>query len=216
MSEKPQNGDQGSFIERKYAWHEHNTPQTQRDWESYPYLLALKDKEASFWKGKEILDVGSAIKYSDPEYTFPGATVRAIDPHFENIYNSAHEVRTGIAQDIPYEDNKFDLVVSSHAVPQHVFPRDVPECIAEMLRVMKPTGEIRMSPCVEDSDITSEIRRNLENSGFEVNFLERELNGKKSVTVIKAREDMAKKPTLKDDGVHSFKKWVEEYLSASN
>lgn len=90
------NGDLNQDGERKYGWLEYASPQTCREWGSYLYIFGIGAKPPEFWKGKEILDVGSGEKFDDPSQSFPEATVRAIDPHFENIHNSAHEKKTGI------------------------------------------------------------------------------------------------------------------------
>lgn len=161
--------DRGSRIEAAT-----NRPVVSREWDAYPYIFLLQDKEPSYWQGKQILDVGSGQKFMDPENVFPAAKVHAIDPEFRKRIrsNSAHETKVGVVQEIPYDDNKFDLVVSSHAVPQHIFPVDLPRAISEMLRVMKPNGEIRIAPCVKGYDINPELKGKLEAAGFKVEFLD--------------------------------------------
>ncbi len=163
------------------------SPITQREWGSYLYAFDLDKRDKKSWEGKVILDVGGGDKIEDPEIAFPGAKVCVIDPEIGGKikFQSAHEKRKGVVQEIPYDDNKFDLVLSSHAVPQHIFPVYFPRAISEMIRVMKPGGEIRLTPCVEGHDITAEIEVALANSGFEVEFISEKAP---SITVIRPTE----------------------------
>jgi ubiquinone/menaquinone biosynthesis C-methylase UbiE len=162
-------------------------PVTQRDWDGILFDFDLVGVKPEYWTGKTILDVGSGLKMHNPEIAFPGAKVCAVDPQVgARVYSqTAHEVRKGVAQEIPYDDNKFDLVISSHAVPQHVSRPDFLRAISEMIRVMKPGGEIRMTPCVESYDISANLEIALADSGFEVDFIRDE---KKAITIIRLSE----------------------------
>jgi ubiquinone/menaquinone biosynthesis C-methylase UbiE len=159
---------------KKWIRTEKGSPVTEREWDSYPFIFHLpKNNNEAYWHKKKILDVGSGIKFKDPSNTFPGAIVYAIDPefqikyHYSRIpYNSAHHKRIGVVQEIPYDDNTFDHILSSHAVPQHIYPIDLPKAISEMIRVMKPTGDIRLAPCIE-RDVRMEV---FFRAGFVINF----------------------------------------------
>lgn len=163
-------------------------PVTTREWRSYPYIFNLPKRN---WKGVQILDVGTGNKYYDPDNTFPGAVIYGVDPEFsEDTYrgrierNSAHTTRRGVAQILPVDSNKFDYILSSHAVTEHIYPVDRPLAISEMIRVMKPTGEIRLAPCVLSS-IYSEIQA-LEECGFEVDLSQEGTDG--TVAIIRLGE----------------------------
>lgn len=162
-------------------------PTISREWDEYPFIFNLS-QDPTYWKGKKILDVGSGTKFFFPEATFPGATVYAIDPEFPPqrgtriSYNTAHDKRLGVAEEIPYDDGKFDLILSSHAVPQHIPPVNMSRAVSEMLRVMKATGEIRLCPCAE-RDISA-IRRPLEEAGFEIDTTQKGRDG--PITIIRA------------------------------
>lgn len=182
-----ENPERSAQAAKERVTRERGSPVLERSWEWCLYAIGLKDKEKGFWEGKVILDVGSGKKGGNPADTFPGAKVCAVDPEFLapgekpprwtswfhgrilESENTAHEKRWGAVQEIPYDDDKFDLVFSTHAVPQHIMPVDMPRAVLEMLRVMKPTGEVRLVPCVE-RDIGPELKQALEESGFESNI----------------------------------------------
>jgi len=130
---------------------ERGRPITCREWDSYPSIFLLST-DPECWNNKSILDVGSGDKWDDPSRTFPGAKVCAIDPEFGEKgrikWNTAHETVPGIVQNIPYGDESFDHVVSSHAVTQHVSPKDMSVGVLEMLRVAKVSGDVRLVPCI--------------------------------------------------------------------
>jgi len=183
---------------------ERRGPVTERGWSGYPSAFLLdRDYTKEDWEGKSILDVGCGTKWSYPDSTFPGATVCAIDPEIDGRIKvvSAHEKRKGIAQEIPYDDNKFDLVLSSHAVPQHVYPVDMPAAILDMIRVMKPGGEIRMVPCVERD--LNRFKGFLIESGFEVSPIEGGPDG--SVFQIKSGADIVGSVELKNTAWRQFR-----------
>ena len=112
--------------------------------------------------------MGSGDKWHDPEDTFPGATVYALDPEFGKLgrikFNTAHVCTPGVVQHMPFPDSMFDFVFSSHAVPQHIYPVDMREAILEMTRVLKPTGEIRLAPCVPREMLR--FSRSLKDAGY--------------------------------------------------
>jgi ubiquinone/menaquinone biosynthesis C-methylase UbiE len=190
--------------------YERGSPVTDRDWDSYPYIFNFKDIPKEYWKGKNILDVGSGIKWRDPDHTFPGATIFAIDPEFANgsysriTINTAHNQRLGVVQEIPYDDNTFDHVVSSHAMPQHVYPIDHDKATSEMIRVMKPGGDIRLAPCIE-RDLNTEA---LKKAGFKVDFTEETTEGKLAIITlpefIRSETDPVKQLQLKVEAWQKF------------
>lgn len=191
---------------------ERGAPVQSREWGNYPFIFRLP-QEPRYWNNKIILDVGSGNKWDDPSETFPGAKVCAIDPEFGRggriDWNTADETVPGIVQNIPYPNGSFDHVLSSHAIPQHVFPIDMPRAVYEMLRVMKPTGDVRMAPCVE-RDIQS-IESLLQAAGFEVDLSRSGSDG--PITIIRAapriRNDMINKERLKAEALRLFQSSIK-------
>lgn len=143
---------------------------TKRSWQQCLVLLNLNKIAQESWSGLKILDVGSGFKEDDPALAFPGATICAIDPNFgekiDTKEHTAHEKRKGTAQYIPYDDNSFDLVISTFTVPIQFIKNDLSWKLAllEMIRVMKYTGQIRLAPC--EKDYIGQIRAKLEENGF--------------------------------------------------
>lgn len=151
---------------------------TTRDWNVYPWRFRLQerrpqDRKPDYWEGKSLLDIGSGNKFTDPGETFPGAMVYAIDPEFGRRVkgNTAHETRVGVVQEIPFDDNQFDWVLSANVVPEHIPLAEVPRAFSEMIRVMKPDGEIKLNPCGK-ADVPRELEIELRQAGFEIDFLE--------------------------------------------
>lgn len=102
-----------------------------------------------FWNGKIILDIGSGTKEMDkPQDAFPGARAFAVDPEFggEIKANNAHGRIKGVVEALPFSDNLFDLVLSYYSFPMYFNASEIPPIICEMLRVIKPTGDVRLYP----------------------------------------------------------------------
>ncbi len=143
---------------------------TERSWQKCLVLLNLNKIAQESWAGLKILDVGSGFKNDDPALAFPGAKICAIDPNFggkiDAEKHTAHEKRIGTAQHIPYDDNSFDLVISTFTVPIQFIKNALSWKLAllEMIRVMKYTGQIRLAPC--EKNYIDQIRAKLEESGF--------------------------------------------------
>lgn len=139
---------------------EKHIPTTCRSWNFCSDLLSLPSASPSEWGKKKILDVGSGDKFETPDARFPGAAVHAVDPLFSQstdsapihtLTNKAHILRRGTIIELPYDDNSFDYVISTHCI-QHIDQALWMRAHLEMLRVMKPEGEVRMFPYV-DSDL---------------------------------------------------------------
>lgn len=148
-------------------------PVTARSWASYKYIFGWQDLPGEYWEGKRLLDVGSGEKTDLPEWTFGEARWSAVDPEFGGQVgmNTAHEKRRGVVQALPWADDEFDGVVSSHAVPQHMYPVDMPRGVLEVLRVVRPEGWVRLAPCTwgrAGADISPELEAALRGAGFGV------------------------------------------------
>lgn len=185
---------------------ERGSPMTHRDWDFYPSAFLLPTNSI-YWANKTLLDIGSGIKYGNPSITFPGAKVYALDPEFGEggriIHNTAHEIKLGIVQNIPYDNNLFDHVISSHAIPQHIYPIDMPIAVFEMLRVVKPSGDVRLTPCVpRDMNDISDL---LIKVGFVVDFSQRGSDGQ--MVIIKAGPTL-QDPKKKDEALIKIRKSI--------
>lgn len=81
---------------------------------------------------EEIASAGFALTGIDPaEKSLETARAHA------RIYNLDIDYRLGSGEDIPFPDNHFDVVFCCDVL-EHV--RDLPQCIAEFSRVLKPGG----------------------------------------------------------------------------
>lgn len=109
-------------------------------------------------KGKKILDIGAGIAGFAKVAKDRGIDVVSLDLHETSGYTGgAFDNRPlekkffirGKAQELPFEDGAFDLVISKGAPPTHggVFSvEDVKKIISEARRVLKDGGEFRFGP----------------------------------------------------------------------
>ena len=92
-----------------------------------------------------VLDVGCGKAFLMYEMTVvqPGLDVRGIDISRYAVENAKEEVRplltVGKAQELPYEDNTFDLVISITTL-HNLYIHDLQKAIQEIERVRKPGG----------------------------------------------------------------------------
>jgi ubiquinone/menaquinone biosynthesis C-methylase UbiE len=103
-----------------------------------------------YW-GKKVLDVGCGPGWITVQYATGGAEVHAMDltknavdltQKYLKTRNLTANVLEGNAEDIPFEDNFFDLVVSSGVL--HHTP-DTPRAVKECFRVLKPGGSSKLT-----------------------------------------------------------------------
>ncbi|OGY64743.1 MAG: hypothetical protein A3I24_02425 [Candidatus Harrisonbacteria bacterium RIFCSPLOWO2_02_FULL_41_13b] len=141
---------------------------TWRNFEQIIEELKLKQEDL---EDKIILDIGSggggfaAGVKENPELN---SRVISLDPNYnleklseENanlIKKAVRELKSeqlpmvaGLSQELPFKDESIDLVISNHAVPWHILDSadKVSKSIKEMIRVLKPGGEIRLHPVDE-------------------------------------------------------------------
>ncbi len=149
--------------------HYSETPATWRNFEQITSELKLKEQDL---KNKVILDVGSGgggFAAGVKERPELDSRVISLDPNYnletlseENadlIKDSLQELKseqlpavTGLSQELPFKDESVDLIVSNHAVPWHISDNSekISKSIEEMVRVLKPGGEIRLNPINEE------------------------------------------------------------------
>ncbi len=102
------------------------------------------------FRGKKILEVGVGAGTDFTQWVRTGALAYGIDLTEEAIENvqarlaleelQAHDLRTGDAESLPYQDNSFDLAYSWGVI--HHSP-NTEKCLAELVRVTKPGGIIK-------------------------------------------------------------------------
>jgi 2-polyprenyl-3-methyl-5-hydroxy-6-metoxy-1,4-benzoquinol methylase len=101
--------------------------------------------------GKRILDDGSGFGEVSIEMARAGGLVSGIEPDRERLLLSRRfakkekvpvDFRLGYAENLPFQDGHFDIVVSN-AVIEHV--KDVEKTLSEMARVVRPGGVIYIS-----------------------------------------------------------------------
>jgi ubiquinone/menaquinone biosynthesis C-methylase UbiE len=111
------------------------------------YALSNRILDLPNLTGKSVLEVGCGIGLDALEYAKRGARVAAIDlsPICMNLaktyfsYNNLNGVlKIGNAEQLPYKDNEFDVVVARQIL---MFTPDPQKAVDEMLRVLKPGGE---------------------------------------------------------------------------
>lgn len=143
---------------------------TIRSWREVLNILNLTDENLT---GKSILDIGIGAKKERPSdiQELQGAQVYGIDPGNKALVT--HQLppdnfRVGIAQEIPYDDETFDLVISSHVTHYIDSVKDSQRMLAEMLRVVKADGQVRFTPGLEPHQQHKAMIQQLQSVGIEV------------------------------------------------
>ncbi|MGA3150628.1 MAG: class I SAM-dependent methyltransferase [Candidatus Saccharimonadales bacterium] len=141
-------------------------------------------------RGKRILDVGAGFSIFAREAKEHGAETISLEPQdptqrldmmpedkaeFRKAL-SRGEIVPGIVQELPFEDGSFDRVFAVLSVPYYL-PRVESERILafdEMVRVLKPGGEIRIFPTQigggKPESVSEEVVTKLESEGCQVQF----------------------------------------------
>jgi len=98
------------------------------------------------WQGLKALDVGSGGGFSCEFMAKRGVIVSGVDPSLNSIQAAQKhaiksrlkiDYRHGFAEDLPYEENSFDLVTCVDVL-EHVV--DLNKVLSEINRVLKPNG----------------------------------------------------------------------------
>jgi 2-polyprenyl-6-hydroxyphenyl methylase / 3-demethylubiquinone-9 3-methyltransferase len=104
------------------------------------------DRYVKNWQGLSVLDVGCGGGFSCEFMAARGVNVsgidqsqKCIDAAMQHAYNSGLEIdyRCGVAEQLPYADQSFDIVVCVDVL-EHV--EDVKQVISEVSRILKPNG----------------------------------------------------------------------------
>lgn len=103
------------------------------------------------YKGKKVLEVGFGLGTDLMQFARAGADVNGIDitrTHYEltrkrfELYGFKADLRLGDAENMPFQDNSFDVVYSFGVL--HHTP-DTNRAIDEIYRILKPGGEAVIS-----------------------------------------------------------------------
>lgn len=139
----------GTFIatSEKYSKEYYNEIEAYR-YQVEPEILAFADFKN--YEGKKVLEVGVGAGTDFTQWCKNGAIAHGIDLTEEGIthvqtrlklFDLAYEaLKVGDAENIPFEDNTFDLVYSWGVI--HHSP-NTEKAFSELVRVCKPGGEIK-------------------------------------------------------------------------
>lgn len=118
-------------------------------YESEPYIFSFA--QFTRYHGKRVLEVGVGAGTDFIQWVRAGADAHGIDLTDEAVAHVKHrlevyglppaDVQVGDAEHLPFPDNHFDLVYSWGVI--HHSP-DTPAALAELVRVAKPGGEIKV------------------------------------------------------------------------
>lgn len=149
---------------------------------------------------KDILDVGAGSGDFARACEKLGlrAKITSLDPLDPRLFSKSRTSKTslesekkivmGMGESLPFKTESFDLVISSAAVPILIFPKtkeNIGRAIKEMIRVVRPGGEVRFCPAAvyqvnkngerleegklfEYNKIVQELLEKLKRDGFEV------------------------------------------------
>lgn len=162
-----------------YLTQYHTIQHGNDDSSALEYLTNL-GLEAEDLRGKTILDLGigqtnrftreiekAGIKCTifglSPDMNLDGyrEKMRAANP------GTTPRVAAGIAQEMPFKSETFDLILNMYSLSfynlSHTKMKDVEAYVAEMYRVLRPGGEVRMGPIYDFGDdqyqILSDVAR---------------------------------------------------------
>lgn len=114
-----------------------------------PEILSFADFKSG--KDKKVLEVGVGAATDFLQWAKNGAELYGIDltpeavshaEHRLQLYNlAAKEIRVSDAENLPFQDNFFDIVYSWGVI--HHSP-DTPKALSEIIRVLKPGGKTKL------------------------------------------------------------------------
>ncbi len=118
----------------------------ERRYKLEPFIRTIVQFEK--WRGKKVLEVGCGIGIDGMEFAKIGANYIGIDisekslklaKTYFNLSNQRANLLLADAENLPFQDNTFDLVYSWGVL--HHTP-DIQKAIEEIYRVLKPNGRI--------------------------------------------------------------------------
>lgn len=156
------------------TWKEYAELEENSMYENYLQKLGLTEQ---FLKNKKILDIGAGNRMfasfcmkhgvSSEVYSLEGNAEDYIDKKIKEVIwpdevEKEIEKRTtrALSQNLPFEDNAFELIVCNSAMPgrdkEHfgnlTMEQDLNRSYDEIVRVLKPRGEARLEPFESNED----------------------------------------------------------------
>jgi hypothetical protein len=146
----------GQASTKKYSsqYIQSHSPVTGRDFFDYLRRLGISEQEVLNSKGKLWLSVGEGLSNFTAEAAKRGVETTALDALVINPH-APQRSKIGLAQSLPFTDQKFDRVISVWLMdlffnPKHFSdPETGKLSLLEMIRVTKIGGDIRISPVKE-------------------------------------------------------------------
>jgi len=126
------------------------------------------------FKNKKLLDIGCGDGSDLLNYQEMGAMPVGLEPSLEFIKQakskSAHlEIIQGVGENLPFEDNSFDIVVSKYALQNMI---DVPKVFEETARVLKKNGYLVI---LSKHPIRQFLEKVKTYDGKEINYFEQKI-----------------------------------------
>lgn len=159
---------------------------------------SLKDKDvldigsggARFAEGAKDENINTKIISLDPKYGLPENLKLKItggeDTTMERMKEKQLPIVAGLAESLPFPNESFGLVIANCSVPYYQPDKDLKEkSISEIIRVLKPGGEARITMVVkDDEDIIKKVVEKSKDCRLEIN---------ESVLIIKRNEPKKQK-----------------------
>ena len=168
--------------------------QTDRNLQEYCRDFGFKPEDLA---GKKILDIGSGRKETfSKEASQFGAEVYSMTPLLREQYHRklAKELLksgrrwqkrsvAGRSQNIPFIDGIFDIITANWSVSAYTHGRELTLSLEEMLRVLKPDGEMYLTPIgdLATIDFFNRHKKDIETTQSD-----------KGVLILKKKEDESK------------------------
>jgi len=125
------------------------------------------------YRAKEAKEKGLDAEFIDPIYR---SRYGVMDPEVndpETGWGVAKDSRAiaGVAEMLPFSNESFDFVLAHTSVPEYSTSVDnALKALSEMIRVLKPQGQLRVFPFVIDPQIATNIRAGLTSRSYEGPF----------------------------------------------
>lgn len=125
------------------------------------------------YRAREIKEKGFDAEFIDPVYRLKHGVLdpEIIDP--ETGWGVAKDSRTiaGVAEMLPFSNESFDFVLAYTSVPEYsTSTGNALKALSEMIRVLKPQGQLRVSPFIIDPQIAANIRAGMTSDSYREPF----------------------------------------------
>jgi ubiquinone/menaquinone biosynthesis C-methylase UbiE len=153
-------------------------------------VLDIGSGGARFAEGAKDENINTKIISLDPKYSLPKNLKLKItggeDTTMKRVKEKQLPIVVGLAESLPFSDKSFDLVIANCSVPYYQPDKNLKaKSISEIIRVLKPGGEARITMVVkDDEDIIKDVVGKLQDCKLEIND---------SVLIIKRNEPKKQK-----------------------